>query len=631
MTKNYNEKSYAQAVKFKESAQTLEDYQGVIDCFIKLVPYKNSIALLDEVYSDAWNEQIYQRAIKLRGEAETEQDFRELAETFAKIADYKDARFCAIQAREMADEIVKRERARIARKRMIKLLIVLVIIVAIISGIMLRRYLIRRAELERARIAQEQSRGIRETAMRAFFEGDAQASTKIRDVSSKSNDPVFLDMQRIMNYNRDGVTYIATQEWNSQYGSQSIYIQEALPLAETYISQGSINAAIFLGDMYATGLTGIRNNQKALEYYSQPVEAENLYALTAAAEINETLHNYDKATELYNKAASLGDKKAAKASKKAQDTAKYVKSADSGDPEAQYQAGLAYKKSSDNADLQRAFDLISKSANQEYAQAQFTLGEMYEKGDFVRQDYDQAIKWYEKAASHNILQANTCLGDIYYNVKRDYVKAREYFVAPAKKGDPKAEYYIGLMFERGQVTTMSYGQAIEWYNKAAEQGYEDATIALRRIESQRAQSQRSICGNKVFIRSYHNTDSSIIARLDEGTPLELIREENGEGGKWCYVKLDSGTTGWVFGDYVQGRLGTKGPHGGEYRSISADDVNLRSGPGRSYSSLGKLYEGHLVELLEQYSQSGETWYRIYTVKGQEGWVLRRYVRQRRKF
>ena len=107
MTKNDNEKSYAQAVKFKESAQTLEDYQGVIDCFIKLVPYKNSIALLDEVYSDAWNEQIYQRAIKLRGEAETEQDFRELAETFAKIADYKDARFCAIQAREMADEIVK--------------------------------------------------------------------------------------------------------------------------------------------------------------------------------------------------------------------------------------------------------------------------------------------------------------------------------------------------------------------------------------------------------------------------------------------------------------------------------------------------------------------------------------------
>ena len=631
MTTNDNEKNYARALKLKESAQTLKDYYGVIDCFIKLVPYKNSMALLDEAQSEAWNEQIYQRAIKLKSEAETEQDFRELAETFAKIADYKDARACAIQAREMADEIVKRERAQIARKKMIKLLIVLAIIVAVISGVMLRRYLIKRAELERVRIAQEQSRGIREAAMRAFFEGDTQASKKIGDVSSKSNDPVFLDMQRIMNYKRDGVTYIATQEWTSQYGSRSVYIQEALPLAETYISQGSINAAIFLGDMYAAGLTGTRNNQKALEYYSSAVEAGNLYALTAAAEINETLRNYDQATELYKKAASLGDKKATKASKKVQDTAKYIKDADSGNPEAQYQAGLAYKKSSDNVDLQRAFDLISKSANQGYAQAQFTLGEMYEKGDFVRQDYDQAISWYEKAASHNILQANTCLGDIYYNVKRNYAKAREYFVAPAKKGDPKAEYYIGLMFELGQVTQMNYGQAIEWYNKAAEQGYEDAIIALRRIETQRAKSQRSIRGNKVFMRSFHNTDANIIVRLDEGTPVELVSEENGEGGKWCYVKLDSGTTGWVFGEYVQGRLGTKGPHGGEYRSISADDVNLRSGPGRSYSSLGKLYEGHLVEFIEQRSQGNETWFRVYTTKGQEGWVLRKYVRQRRKF
>ena len=373
------------------------------------------------------------------------------------------------------------------------------------------------------------------------------------------------------------------------------------------------------------------SSNNALSNYKFRIKAENLYALTAAAEINETLRNYDKAVELYNKAASLGDKKAAMSSKNAQDTANYIKAADSGNPEAQYQAGLAYRNSTDNTDLQRAFDLINKSANQNYPQAQFTLGEMYENGDFVRRDYDQAIKWYEMAASHNILQANTCLGDIYYNIKRNYTKAREYFVAPAKKGDPKAEYYIGLMFEQGQVTAMNYAQAAEWYRKAADQGYGDAIAALRRIESQQVNSQRSIRGTKVFMRSFHNTDSNVIARLDEGTPVELIREENGESGKWCYVKLGSGVTGWIFGEYVQGRLADKGPHGGEYRSISADDVNLRSGPGRSYSSLGKLYEGNLIELIEQRQQRNETWYRIYTVKGQEGWVLRRYVRQRRSF
>ena len=630
-----NEKSYARAVKLKESAQTLEEYYDVIKRFIKLIPYQDSLDLLSGIYSESWNEQLYQRAVKLRGEAETEDDFRELAEQFAKLGDYKDSRNLAKQARETADDIAKREKALLRRKKIIKILIAAAVIGAVIGGFMLRNYLVKRAEIERERLAQEEARLMRETAMKAFFEGDPQASSKIEQVSSTSNDPVYLAMQRIMNYKQDGITYFASasREWQTQYGSQSIYVREAILLAEKYISQEreSVNAAIFLGDMYASGLAGKRDVNKALEYYSYPVESGNLYAVTTAAEINETLFNYDRAVELYDKAASLGDKNAAESSKTAQDTANYIKAADSGNPEAQYQAGLAYRNSTDNADLQRAFDLISKSANQDHPQAQFTLGEMYENGDFVMCDYDQAIKWYEKAASHNILQANTRLGDIYYNIKHDYKKAREYFVTPAKKGDPKAEYYIGLMFERGQVTAMNYGQAVEWYRKAADQDYEDAVTALRRIESKQTNSQRSIYGTKVFMRSFHNTASNVIARLDEGTPVELIREEYGEGGKWCYVRLESSVTGWVFGEYVQGRLSDRGPHGGEYRSISADDVNLRSGPGRSYSSLGKLYEGHLVELVEQRSQRNETWCRVYTAKGQEGWVLRRYIRQRQSF
>lgn len=85
-----------------------------------------------------------------------------------------------------------------------------------------------------------------------------------------------------------------------------------------------------------------------------------------------------------------------------------------------------------------------------------SLAEMYENGETVRQDYDEALSWYEKAAS-KVPAARTRAGVIYYHVKHDYAKARENFAVTAKLGDPVAQYYIGLMFELGQVVSVKAG------------------------------------------------------------------------------------------------------------------------------------------------------------------------------
>ncbi|MDO9795484.1 SEL1-like repeat protein, partial [Glaesserella parasuis] len=47
---------------------------------------------------------------------------------------------------------------------------------------------------------------------------------------------------------------------------------------------------------------------------------------------------------------------------------------------------------------QAAFPIFKELAEQGYSAAQFNLGNMYSQGQGVRQDYHQAVKWYQKAA-----------------------------------------------------------------------------------------------------------------------------------------------------------------------------------------------------------------------------------------
>ncbi|EMJ3296474.1 sel1 repeat family protein, partial [Acinetobacter baumannii] len=48
----------------------------------------------------------------------------------------------------------------------------------------------------------------------------------------------------------------------------------------------------------------------------------------------------------------------------------------------------------------------------------------------------------------------------------------------ATQGNAKAQYNLGLMYDKGQGVTQSYAKAAEWYSKAADQGLADAQFNL---------------------------------------------------------------------------------------------------------------------------------------------------------
>ncbi|GHT32760.1 hypothetical protein AGMMS49592_0010 [Endomicrobiia bacterium] len=53
-----------------------------------------------------------------------------------------------------------------------------------------------------------------------------------------------------------------------------------------------------------------------------------------------------------------------------------------------------------------------KKAEQGFAEAQYNLGVMYYKGEGVKQDYKEAIKWFKKAAEQGHSGAKTALTKI---------------------------------------------------------------------------------------------------------------------------------------------------------------------------------------------------------------------------
>jgi len=89
-------------------------------------------------------------------------------------------------------------------------------------------------------------------------------------------------------------------------------------------------------------------------------------------------------------------------------------------------------------------EIISK-AKQGEADAQYHLGSMYNSGEGIPHDDEQAVQWYRKAA---------------------------------EQGHVGAQYNLALMYKHGQGVLLDFKRASQWFTKAAEQGHVGAQFIL---------------------------------------------------------------------------------------------------------------------------------------------------------
>lgn len=111
----------------------------------------------------------------------------------------------------------------------------------------------------------------------------------------------------------------------------------------------------------------------------------------------------------------------------------------------------------------------TKIANEGDKFAQKKLARMYERGDKIEKDYEQAAFWYLNAAKQGDAKSQQKLGDFYekgLGVPQDYNQAAYWYKQAALN-----EYYLGFaelarMYEKGKGVRPNSKRALDFYRKA---------------------------------------------------------------------------------------------------------------------------------------------------------------------
>ena len=108
------------------------------------------------------------------------------------------------------------------------------------------------------------------------------------------------------------------------------------------------------------------------------------------------------------------------------------------------------------------------------AAAQAELGERYEDGRGVVQDYAVAVSWFRRAAEQGHAPGQAALGSMYgrgRGVPRDDAEAARWFRRAAEQDNARGQAGVGFMYSTGRGgVVQDHGEAIRWYRRSAEQG-----------------------------------------------------------------------------------------------------------------------------------------------------------------
>ena len=148
--------------------------------------------------------------------------------------------------------------------------------------------------------------------------------------------------------------------------------------------------------------------------------------------------------------------------------------AEQGDAEAQFKLGEMFEYGRGvRQDDEEAVKWYRLAAEQGHASAQFNLGFMYKEGRGVRQDDEEAVKWYRLAAEQGHANGQNNLGWMYKEgrgVRQDDEEAVKWYRLAAEQGHATAQYNLGWMYEYGRGVRQDDEAAVKWYRLAAEQG-----------------------------------------------------------------------------------------------------------------------------------------------------------------
>ncbi|MBZ6489403.1 SH3 domain-containing protein, partial [Priestia aryabhattai] len=124
-----------------------------------------------------------------------------------------------------------------------------------------------------------------------------------------------------------------------------------------------------------------------------------------------------------------------------------------------------------------------------------------------------------------------------------------------------------------------------------------------------------VTASKLNVRSGAGTNYGIIGSVVKDQTLSVVSKS----GSWYKINYN-GRTGYVSSDYVQSSGTATSPAESITYTVTASTLNVRSGAGTNYASIGSVTKGQKLSVV---SKSG-SWYKI-NYNGRTGYVSSDYV------
>ena len=153
-------------------------------------------------------------------------------------------------------------------------------------------------------------------------------------------------------------------------------------------------------------------------------------------------------------------------------------------PNEQLQQGRKYFA---DKNFDEALKWIQKAAEQGDATAQYQLGLCYDNGKGVKADAEKAVYWWKKAAEQGNARAQVLLGVCYFagkGVKADAEKAVYWCQKAAEQGNARAQVLLGVCYFEGKGIEKNLTQAQYWLELAAAQNDTDAISRLKKLKKE---------------------------------------------------------------------------------------------------------------------------------------------------
>lgn len=125
------------------------------------------------------------------------------------------------------------------------------------------------------------------------------------------------------------------------------------------------------------------------------------------------------------------------------------------------------------AQNQPTFEQAWQAAQNGDANAYYWLGCFYYQGEGTKQNYTEALKYFQKAANNGDAYSYAWIAKIYYygnGCAQNYEEAFKWFLKAANAGQTVVYGWLGLVYYEGKGCNKNYGEAIKWFKKAAENG-----------------------------------------------------------------------------------------------------------------------------------------------------------------